>query len=73
MPKTTMEGHATMNYLIDPMTYKLFYLITLMNCCIGRQGDTLDFMQDCRWLSIWGLVFLYRVLALQMSTLAPVG
>ena len=24
-----------------------------MTCCIGRQGDVLDFMQDCRWSPFW--------------------
>ena len=68
-----MEGHATMKCPIDPMTCKFYYLIILMICCIGGQGDTLDLMQDCRWFFIWGLVSLYEVLALQRATLELVG
>ena len=54
MPKATIEGHATMKCPIDSMTCKLFYLINLMICCIGGQGDALDLMKDCRWVSISG-------------------
>ena len=64
MPEPTSEGHATMKCLIDSMICKLFYLIILMICCIGGQGDALDPMQDCRWVFIWGLVSLYGVLTL---------
>ena len=73
MPKPTMEGHATMKCPIGSMTCKLFYLIILMICCIGGQGDALDLMQDCKWVFVLGLVTLYRVLALQRATLALVG
>ena len=44
---------------IEPMTHKHYYLIVLMICCIGGQGDALDIMQDYRWfpfgfgLPIW--------------------
>lgn len=44
-----------------------------MICCIGGQGDALDLVQHCRWVSTWGLVSLYRVLALQRATFALVG
>ena len=64
MPKPNMEGHVTMKCPIDSMTCKLFYLIILMIFCIGGKGDALDLMQDCRWVSIWGLVSLYGLLAL---------
>ena len=64
MPKPTMERHATMKCPIDPMTCKHYYLIILMIFRIGGQGDALDLMQDCRWVFIWGLVSLYKVLAL---------
>lgn len=73
MPKTTMEWYATMRCPIDPMNCKLFYFIILMIFCIVGQGDTLDLMKDCRWVSIWGLVYLYEVLALQRTTLELVG
>ena len=73
MPKATMEGHATMKCPIGSMTCKLFYLIIQMICCIGGQGHTLDFMQDFRWVSIWGLVSLYGVLTFQRATMALVG
>ena len=63
MLKPAMEGHATMKCPIDSMTCKLFYLIIMMIFCIGGQGDALDLMQDCRWISTWGLVSLYGVLA----------
>ena len=52
MPKPTMEGHATMNCPLDSMICKLFYLIILMIGCIGGQGDALELMQDCKWISI---------------------
>ena len=73
MPKPIMEGHITMKCPIDSMICKLFCLIILMIICIEGQGDTLDLMQDCRWVSIWGLVSLYGVLTLQRDTLALVG
>jgi len=73
MPKPTMEGHATMKCPIYSMTCKLFYFIILTICCIGEKGDTLDLMQNCKWVSIWGSVSLYGVLALQRATLALVG
>jgi len=68
-----MEGHATMKCSFDSMICKLFYLITLIICCIGGQLDALDLMHDFRWVSIWGLVSLYRVQPLQRVTLALVG
>ena len=61
MRKPTMEGHVTMKCPFDSMICKIFYLITLMICCIGGQGDALDLMQNCRWVSIMGLVSLYEV------------
>ena len=64
MPKPTMEGHATMKCPFDSMIHKLFYLITLMICCIGGKGNALDIMQDCKWVSILGLVSLSGVLSL---------
>ena len=64
MPKLTMEGHVTMICPIRSMTCMLFYLIIMMTFYIGEQGDALDLIQDCRWASIWGLVSLYKVLAL---------
>ena len=72
MLKPTTEGHATMKRPFDSMICKLFYLITLMLCCIVMQGEALNLMQDCRWVSIWGLVSLYGVQALQKVTLALV-
>lgn len=54
MPKPVMERHATMNFPLDSMICELFYLITLMICCIRGQGDALDLMQDCTWVSILG-------------------
>ena len=68
-----MEGHATMKFTIDSMTCNIFYLIILMIFCVGGQGDALDLMQDCRWVSIWGLVSLFEVQALQRATLELVG
>jgi len=64
MPKPTMQGHATMKCPIDSMIGKLFCLIILMICYIGGQGDALDLMQDCSWVSIWGFLSLYGVLTL---------
>ena len=52
MLKPTMEGHAIVKCPIGSMTCKLFYLIILMKFYIGGQGDALDLVQDCRWVSI---------------------
>ena len=54
MPKPTMKGHANMNCPLDSMIFKLFYLITLMTCCIVGKGEALDHMHDCKWVSILG-------------------
>jgi len=73
MLKPTMEGNSAMKYPIGSMTCKFFYLIILMLFFIVGKHDTLDLMQDYGWVSIWGLVSLYGVLALKRATLELVG